>query len=106
MGIAARVNFLERFGVAPQLTSSVRHHYSHPNLSAYISSDLISSAMDRAIDEAIAIQENIMGVSIVGDGQTKGRLQVDLLRDGDRAALGLKLTGITESKTELAKTDI
>ena len=72
MAIALRVQFLSRFGVAPDLTASIRRHYSHPNLSAYISSELISSAMDRAIDEAIRIRENILGVQIVGEGQTKG----------------------------------
>jgi hypothetical protein len=99
MAIAARVNFLQRFDVAPELTASVRRHYSHPNLSAYISSGLISSAMDRAIDEAISIHENILGVRIVGEGQTKGSLQVDLLQDSERAALGLKMQGVTESQT-------
>ncbi|MEE2781015.1 MAG: hypothetical protein VX431_02340, partial [Planctomycetota bacterium] len=106
MRVAARVNFLERFDVAPELTASVRHHYSHPNLSAYVSSDLISSAMDRVIDEAIAIRENIMGVSIVGEGQTKGKLQVALLPDEQRAAIGLKMTGVTESQTVGSKRSV
>ena len=99
MAIAARINFLKRFNVAPELTAAVRQYYSHPNLSAYISSSLISSAMDRTIDEAISIRENILGVQIVGEGQTKGSLQVDLLPDTDRAAIGLKMHGVTESKT-------
>ena len=106
MRVAARVNFLERFDVAPELTASVRHHYSHPNLSAYISSDLISSAMDRVIDESIAIRESIMGVSIVGEGQTKGKLQIELLPDEQRAALGLKMTGVTESQTVGSKRSV
>ncbi|MCH1522896.1 MAG: hypothetical protein L7T80_08725 [Arenicellales bacterium] len=99
MAIAARINFLKRFDVAPALVAAVRRHYSHPNLSAYISSELISSAMDRAINEAIRIRENILGVQIVGEGQTTGSLQVDLLPDSDRAAIGLKMQGVTESKT-------
>ncbi|MEC7696225.1 MAG: hypothetical protein VYA11_03930 [Planctomycetota bacterium] len=106
MAIALRIQFLSRFGVAPDLTDAVRSHYSHPNLSAYISSELISSAMDRAIDEAIRIRENILGVQIVGEGQTKGSLKVDLLPDENRAAIGLNMRGVTESSTVGSKRSV
>jgi len=106
MAIAMRIQFLSRFGVAPDLTDAVRAHYSHPNLSAYISSELISSAMDRAIDEAIRIRENILGVQIVGEGQTKGSLKVDLLPDKSQAAIGLNMRGVTESSTVGSKRSV
>ena len=106
MAIASRVHFLSRFGVAPELIASVRGHFSHPNLSAYISSELISSAMDRAIDEAIRIRENILGVQIVGEGQIRGSLQVNLLPDENRAAIGLNMRGVTESETVGSKRSV
>lgn len=106
MNIGKQIHFLDRFGVAPQVTTAVRKQHSRPNLAAYVSAGLIAAAMDREIDEPTEIRESILGASIVGTGHTTGRLEVNLIPSDERAVLGLHMSGTTDSQTVAYKRSI
>ena len=97
--IGAYIGELERFQQAPTLVLAVRRHLSHPNLTAYISADLVSAALGEKLDEQIDVEENILGTHVTGKGHLTGQLIASLLPDEQKGTIGLALTGKTTTKT-------
>ena len=97
--VARRLDFLQRLGQSPGLVRRVRSELSHPNLTAYVTADLIQAGADSEISEPITINQDILGTYVSGQGNTTGRLLIALVPDPQRAAFDLNMNGVTQAKT-------
>jgi hypothetical protein len=96
--IARRLGFMQRLGQGDQLIAAVRHHYAHPNLVAYINSDIATAGMETEIDEPTEVRDTIQGAYVVANGHTTGAVRATLVPDPARAVFELAMTGVTEAK--------
>jgi hypothetical protein len=96
--IGKRLGWLERFGQAEGLVAAVRQHYSRPNLLVQLSEDMMKTGFDTDVDERLQVQEVILGTSIRGDAQMKGRVTLDLVPDSEKASFDIVLSGTTTSE--------
>jgi hypothetical protein len=97
--IGAYIGELERYQQAPTLVRAVRKHLSHPNLSAYVSSEMVSAALGQRLDEQITVRENILGTSVRGKGLLTGELTASLTPDEHKGSVHVALSGITKTRT-------
>jgi hypothetical protein len=87
------LGFFERTGQIESVTDNVRKHVSHPNLFVTSSSNLISSAVNRVVDQTQGISDNILGTAISGTTRLTADLNAALVPNNKRATIDLELSG-------------
>ncbi|MHC4398985.1 MAG: hypothetical protein ACYTG0_04825 [Planctomycetota bacterium] len=97
--IAGSVEWLERYGQAPELTDAIRRYYSHPNLLLEVSGRLIDARLSMPVDEAEPVRDVILGADICGTGHMQGRVSAELIPNPRHAAIQTVLRGTIDSQT-------
>ena len=89
--------WLDTIGQAEKLVEAVYEDYRRPNLFLGASDRLIAEGMSREIDQEEPITDCILGMSISGDGHTTGRIDVELIPNGEEAIIQMTMKGRTVS---------
>ncbi len=97
--IERRLDFLAGIGRATELTTALRNLFNHPNLRAEVSEHFLNRLVADPVDNVAAVRDCILGTSIRGTGHTTGSLSIDTVPSLQRAALVLRLHGVTRSET-------
>lgn len=93
------IAWLQHAGQAPELVAALRRRFSRANALVHVTSRLVTSGIDRPVDETQPIQDNINGTAVSGTGRTIGQVTGALLPDPQRGAIATTLTGVTASST-------
>jgi hypothetical protein len=93
---------LERLGESGQavsLVERVRGSFGRPNVILGIHEDLFARAVNRPVDQAQPVDENILGTRVRGSGHTTGSVRLDFVPSSDRAAFEIVLAARNISST-------
>ncbi len=99
LAVGGRLDFLERYTEVAALGRLIRQRYSHPNLAAYASDDLLKGAVERAIHEPTQIRDNILGTRVSGTGLTEGEVELTLVPNPQRAEFDISMEGVNRAET-------
>ncbi|MBB77191.1 MAG: hypothetical protein CMJ75_22015 [Planctomycetaceae bacterium] len=91
--------FLQQGGQADSLVTSIRHHYSHPNLMLSVSQDLIGRLLSQRVEDTMPLEDRINGTTLRGTVHTVGTVTVELVDNPSRGNLRVRLRGNAESKS-------
>ena len=97
--IAARLEWLEQLGQAPELVERIRGCYGHPNLLASVSSEMIATRFDDNVARTSPVRETILGTPIRGLAYTAGKLSARLIPSDETALIEIVMNGTTTSNT-------
>ena len=97
--LARDIGWFEEGDQAPKLVRAVRDHYSHPNVILRISGKLIEQMVDSDVDEESPFRDEILGTAITGTSHTKGKVQLTLVPEAERAVFQLNFEGSATSDT-------
>jgi hypothetical protein len=89
--LAQTLAFLQQGNQAPELISTVRNHFSSPNVRVLLSSDFLRRHLSRPVNESNPVNEVILGTTIVGQSVLTGIITPQLLHGPSNATLRLNL---------------
>lgn len=89
--LAQTLAFLQQGNQAPELVSTVRNHFSSPNVRVQLSSDFLQRHLSRPVHESNPVNELILGTTIVGQSVLSGTITPQLLHGPSNATLRLNL---------------
>ena len=103
--IDQRLGWLWRRHLDRDLVNLVRRCYGRPNLYVAIQKGLISTGVDRPIDERDApLNDNILGTSISGRATTVGQVKVELVPIANQAMIRRRCSTARFRPTRSART--
>ncbi len=91
--VGSRLARLRRLKQAPKLVESLDGRYNRENLFARASRRLVAVGVEQDVNEASAVTESILGVSVFGNARLKGRVSLGLVPSEDRGRFELLLNG-------------
>lgn len=97
--IERRIEFLTGIGRGTELTTALRNRFNHANVRAEISERFLSRVVSDSIYEVGPVRDCILGTAIRGTGRTTGSVSIETVPSLERAALVLRLSGVTCSET-------
>lgn len=97
--IGSRLGSIAALETSPELVTAVRRQYAKPNAYFEITSDFLSRAAARDVNEVGPVRDCILGTSISGTGVTTGNVVVTTLPADDRARFLLSVAGNTHART-------
>jgi hypothetical protein len=86
-------------GQAPGVVHGVRESLNRPNILLAVHERLLATAVDRPVDQAMPIDELVLGTRIRGMGHTSGMVRVDFVPAHERAVFDLVLSARNVSDT-------
>ncbi|HEY1601605.1 MAG TPA: hypothetical protein VGG64_18540 [Pirellulales bacterium] len=69
----------ERIGQAPQLTASIRRHFSHPNVVLQVRPSWLQAKLSQPINEPYRVNDVFAGARTVGSGRLVGKATFEVL---------------------------
>jgi hypothetical protein len=97
--VAPTLDRLAMAGQAPGLIQTVRSSFGRPNMLFAVHENLFAEAVNRPVDQAMEINENVLGTRVRGTGHTTGMVRLDFVPAHDRAVLDLVLSARAFSNT-------
>jgi hypothetical protein len=97
--IGNRLGLISSFNQSPELVAAARRQYARPNAYIEVTSDFLSRAAARDVNEVGPVNDCILGTSISGTGVTTGNVVVRTLPAEDRARILLSVVGNTQART-------
>ena len=98
IAIGQHLGWLEKYGQAKEVVAAVRQHFWRPNLYVQLSEEMLKTAIETEIEEKVPVHEVILGTTMVGQAEMKGRVSLDLVPCETHAAFDILLAGTTLSK--------
>jgi hypothetical protein len=90
---------LEESGQAPATVARIRSAVNRPNLFLDVDESLLSTAVNRAVDETAPINDTVLGTRVRGSGRTTGLVLLDFVPSLQQAMVDLKLDATNHSDT-------
>ncbi|MCG8584941.1 MAG: hypothetical protein MI757_09545 [Pirellulales bacterium] len=97
--IVDSLSWLDGHGQVPELVSMIRAQFDRPNLYVRASRALMGANIDRTFDEAITIDDVILGTRQTGSGHVRGTVRLELIPDARRLAANVRLATTVSSLT-------
>ncbi len=97
IAIGKKLGWLEKYGQAKELVATVRQHFWCPNLYVQLSEQMLKTAIETDVEEKVPVNEVILGTTMVGEAEMKGRVSLDLVPCETHAAFDIMLAGTTLS---------
>jgi hypothetical protein len=97
VAIGQQLDLVEGLGQAPELVDAVRRSIARPNVYAVVSSEFLSNALSKAIDDTEPVYDTILGTRIRGTAKNAGSVTVRTVPAEDRAILEFTSTGHVKS---------
>ena len=94
-----RLDLLAGVERAPELVASVKRSYGKSNLLLTVAEPVVKKLISRPIATRDPIRDTILGAQVIGVGNTRGYLSVDLVASDDGALLNFLLHGGISSRT-------
>ena len=101
--LAAVPPILERLGDAGQargVVAAVRAAAGQPNVLIDVHENLLAPAVNRPIDQPMAVDEVVLGTRVRGSAHTRGNVRLDFVPSSDRAAFDIVLDATNVSTTQ------
>ena len=98
IAIGKQLGWLEKYGQAKELVAAVRQQFWRPNLYVQLSEAMLKTAIETEVEEKVPVHEVILGTTMVGEAEMKGRVSLDLVPCETHAAFDIMLAGTTLSK--------
>lgn len=98
LAIGRAVHWLDANRQSPQLVSSIRQTYGHPNLYGYASHRLAAAGIEEYIDQVAGVRDNILGTSLHGTARLTGRTTLVFNEDPHAASMRILLGGTAVSR--------
>ena len=101
--LAAVPPILERLGDSGQargVVAAVRAAAGQPNVHIDVHENLLAPAVNRPIDQPMAVDEVVLGTRVRGSAHTRGNVRLDFVPSPDRAAFDIVLDATNVSTTQ------
>ncbi len=97
--VGLRLGYLTRLSRGGPLATAVRRVYGKPNLLIQASEPLVAAGIDANVADRSPLTDNIMGTSISGTGDTRGKVTLKLRPNPNQAWMEMQFGGQTLTST-------
>jgi hypothetical protein len=104
--IGRLVGWLDRADQAPVVRGSIREKFFAPNFHLLVSQNLLASSEPILLEDSTEIVDVIMKAQVRGVAETKGQVILELVPNKDRAALRVKLKGVSITNSVASRSGV
>jgi hypothetical protein len=104
--IGRLVGWLDRVDQAPVVRGSIREKFFASNFHLQVSQNLLSSSEPILLEDSTEIVDVIMKAKVKGVAETKGQVTLELVPNGDLAALKVKVRGISITNSVASRSGV